>query len=220
MLRWLFLFLLLANVVVLFWFSSFTTEKNKKADNRPEQLQSIRLVSEMDPSALVSRDRLKVKKDPAHCVYFIGFDSQVSAEAVIEFLREQGINGTTIPGRKSISSYIVETVVAQGLSDRMLLLDYMDSNGIEGEADELESGANLVLGRFSVESEAKAQLRQLDQLGLTSVMRIEKRWSDHISVMVYESVDRKLSKEIKEVVQERYSLRKIEKKLCEGVAKP
>ncbi|MCP4597472.1 hypothetical protein [Neptuniibacter sp.] len=220
MLRWLFLFLLLANVVVLFWFSSFTAEKNKNADNGAAQLQSIRLVSEMDPTALVSRDSLKGKKEPAHCVYFIGFESQVNAEAVIEFLREQGINGTSIPGRKSSSSYIVETVVAQGLSDRMLLLDYMDSHGIEGEADELESGANLVLGRFSVQSEAKAQLRQLDQLGLTSVMRIEKRWSDHISVMVYESVDRKLSKEIKEVVQERYSLRKIEKKLCEGVAKP
>lgn len=220
MLRWLVLFLLLANVVVLFWFSSFTTEKNTNADNRPAQLQSIRLVSEMDPSALVSRDRPKGKNEPAYCVYFIGFESQVNAEAVIEFLREQGINGTSIPGRKSSSSYIVETVVAQGLSDRMLLLDYMDSHGIDGEADELESGANLVLGRFSVESEAKAQLRQLDQLGLTSVMRIEKRWSDHISVMVYESVDRKLSKEIKEVVQERYSLRKIEKKLCEGVAKP
>lgn len=219
MLRWLFMFLLLGNAVLLLWYSGFQEHKRVAAENpQPSGVQTLRLVAELD-------ERLISKAEPekaaiTECLLFQGFKTAVSAAAVVEFVVEQGFDAEVEQAsRKVVSHYTLNVATPEELERSMLLLDELEARGWQVTEDEILAGGNISVGRFSTQAEAERTALALGARQYKVSIAPTERVEDYYIVAVFQSVDQKLSKEIKEVVLESYSDIKIAKKVCSGVAR-
>ncbi|WP_415892761.1 hypothetical protein ACMXYN_16660 [Neptuniibacter sp. PT8_73] len=217
MFRWLFLFLLLANAVLLFWHSIQIEPQVIEASDTRKQLNTLKLVAEMDQSTL---ERLKVDHaNREECIWFTGFDSDVKAAAVTQFIVGLGGQAEYKAVDTVAADYVIVISLPQDLEKRLALMDYLEKNRLSEVGDELLDFEYSLEGYQTRES-AVAQVTELSEMGVNS--RIESRESidKHYIVTMDVPIDRNLSSKIKEIVKENYYFVKIEKKLCKGVAKP
>ncbi|WP_415895334.1 hypothetical protein ACMXYQ_16675 [Neptuniibacter sp. PT34_22] len=217
MFRWLFLFLLLANAVLLFWHSIQIEPQVIEASDTRKQLNTLKLVAEMDQDAL---EKLKVEKSSQQeCLWFAGFETDVKAAAVTQFIVGLGGQAEYKAKEVVVASYVVVISLPEDLKKRLALMDYLENKGLSEVSDELLDFEYSLEGYSNKES-AVEQVEVLSSLAIDS--RVEKRESTgtRYVVVMDTSVDRNLSSKIKEIVKENYSFIKIEKKLCKRVAKP
>ncbi|WP_415889539.1 hypothetical protein ACMXYV_16710 [Neptuniibacter sp. SY11_33] len=217
MFRWLFLFLLLANAVLLFWHSIQLEPEANEISDTPQQLSTLKLVAEMDQSTL---DRLKVDSaDQKECIWFTGFDSDVKAAAVTQFIVGLGGQAEYKVIDTVATDYVIVISLPQDLEKRLALMDYLEKQKLSEVGDELLDFEYSLEGYRTKES-AVEQVTALSRIEIDS--RIEMRESNkkHYIVTMDAPIDRNLSNKIKEIVKENYSFIKIEKKLCKRVAKP
>ncbi|WP_415902265.1 hypothetical protein ACMXYR_15590 [Neptuniibacter sp. QD29_5] len=217
MFRWLFLFLLLANAVLLFWHSIQIEPQVIEASDTRKQLNTLKLVAEMDQDAL---EKLKVEKSSQReCLWFAGFETDVKAAAVTQFIVGLGGQAEYKAKEVAVASYVVVISLPEDLKKRLALMDYLENKGLSEVGDELLDFEYSLEGYSNKES-AVEQVKVLSSLAIDS--RVEKRESTgtRYVVVMDASVDRNLSSKIKEIVKENYYFIKIEKKLCKGVAKP
>ncbi|PIE42575.1 MAG: hypothetical protein CSA47_00090 [Gammaproteobacteria bacterium] len=214
LLRWVFLFTLLANAIVLFWY----------AVQKPELQQGevaafghpLRLVTEMNPDVLVRKN----VKQTQWCSEFGGVDNQVKAAALVGFILEQGFQASyRADERRVVKGYEVVVTIPVALEQRLAAMDFIAAYEKQ-DIEEYEPGFEYVLQGFVDRESAMEAVARLATLSIPSRVKVIKAVETQYVVTVIESGDRDLSKEIKEVVQERYSVVKNEKKSCEGVAKP
>lgn len=220
LLRWLFLFLVLANVLILLWYSSFETARKAPPASKTQQLDNIRLLSEMDPDALKLKG-VQAKSEPDECVTF----SEISQKPVVDWLvsqaRAEGLMTETFAENETESFYVIKVDVVDADDSRLALVDYLrESRGLEVGLQDLEPGALYVLGRFADRTKAEKELQQVVIAGVPAYLVLEKIEDTRHMVVIYEETGRKLSSEIKDLVVERYSDIKITKKVCERVARP
>lgn len=217
MFRWLFLFLLLANAVLLFWHSIQIDPETNQVEGARTQLNSLKLVAEMDQRAI---EKLKLKKsDQKECYWFTGFESDVKAAAVTQFIVGLGGKAEYETAKGAAVEYVIVISLPQDLEKRLALMDYLERNGLSEVGDELLD-FEYSLDGYHNKKLAIEQVEALSSMAIKS--RIEERESNknHYVVVMDSPIDRNLSNKIKEIVQENYSLIKIEKKLCKRVAKP
>ncbi|WP_415886135.1 hypothetical protein ACMXYO_16145 [Neptuniibacter sp. QD37_6] len=217
MFRWLFLFLLLANAVLLFWHSIQIEPQVIEASDTRKQLNTLKLVTEMDQDAL---EKLKAEKSSQQeCFWFAGFETDVKAAAVTQLIVGLGGQAEYKAMEEAVASYVVVISLPEDLKKRLALMDYLENKGLSEVGDEL-LGFEYSLEGYSNKESAVEQVKVLSSLAIDS--RVEKRESTgaRYVVVMDASVDRNLSSKIKEIVKENYYFIKIEKKLCKGVAKP
>ncbi|MGH1463268.1 MAG: hypothetical protein ACRBB6_14680 [Neptuniibacter sp.] len=219
-LRWLFLFLALANSILLFWFSSFVSEVDRSEVEVKDHLNNIRLLNEMDVEAL----KLKVSDESQEsdsCISFEGFRNVQAVEWLVGLVRAQGLVATHSSVAKEKSMYVVKIEVSDEEQQRRTLAEYLRRNrGLEMRAQDIEPSSKYILGRFVQRLKAEQELQKVVLAGIAAYMIFEKVESVQFSVVVHEGIERKLSSEIKGLVTDRYSDVKISKKVCERVARP
>lgn len=214
MLRWLCLFLLLANAILFLWFSLQVEPKQAVVDAERDGLQQLKLVSEMTlPEGGLSVASVK-------CTLFSGLETEVQAIALVQLIVSEGGKAAyKFLGDKRVATYALVINLPQDLQQRLTVLDILETNG-HNEIDDELLGYEYVLEGFSEKNAAQEQMAELARINVVSV--VESRYSikQNYQVVMDSSIGRILSNKIKEVVKEKYSLIKIEKKVCEGVAKP
>jgi len=219
-LRWLFLFLVLANLLLLLWYSSFVTEQELDPASAEKQLNNIRLLSEIEPAALkVKGARQQVK--PQECIYFSEFAKAESVDWLVSQVLADGFVTDTLTNSEIESRYIIKVEVSEASGIRQALSEYLRQNrGIGIKMQDLEPGALYVLGSYVDRSKAEKELQQVVISGVAAYLVLESVEDKRYTVVVHEEIERKLSSEIKELVKNRYSDVKITKKICERVASP
>ena len=219
-LRWLFLFLVLANLLLLLWHSSFVTEQELAPAVEERQLNNIRLLSEIEPAALrVKGERRQV--EPQECIYFSEFAKAEPVDWLVSQALADGFVTETLTRSESESRYVIKVEVSEDSGIREALSEYLrQKRGIGINIQDLEPGALYVLGSYVDRSEAEKELQQVVISGVAAYMVLEAVEDKRYTVVVREEIERKLSSEIKELVKERYSDVKITKKVCERVASP
>ena len=231
MLRWLFLFLVLINALVLFWYSLSQNEaagltatakpvEAIKAKKDALHFQQLKLLSEVDESLLQSRSKdRQVTQITSECIYFTGFESEISAQAVVKFVAEQGYSAQFVTDIvTTIDSYYLTVSVPVDLIPRLSLLTVLEDMGSPVTEDDLVAGGSIKVVEGATKSQAEKAMTHIKQRGHSAKLQTVERSTPRYTVVVKEEFGRKLSKEIKEVVQESYSFSKIEKKVCTGVA--
>ncbi|MAY41803.1 MULTISPECIES: hypothetical protein [unclassified Neptuniibacter] len=216
MLRWCCLFALLANAIMLLWYSSQVSTSATRVEENIGSTGTLRLVSEINPKSLVW---LKPRESElSSCVEFAGFKTIVNAKAVQQLVVEEGFEAEVLAEDKVIQhNYRIALVLPDGLEDRLDTLDYLEQQeGIELQEQAL--GFEYELMRFKSKKDAELKLSELQVVGISSQVRYDEEQQQRFIVRVFESIDRKLSNKIKEVVLGSYSLEKNEKKVCERVA--
>lgn len=220
MLRWLFLFLVLANVLILLWYSSFETEEKAPVTSKSQQLDNIRLLSEMDPGALKLKG-VQAKSEPDECITFSAISQKPVVDWLVSQARAEGLMAEAFAESDTESLYVIKVDVVDADDSRTALVDYLrESRGLEVGLQDLEPGALYVLGRFADRAAAEKELQQVVIAGVPAYLVLEKIEDTQYRVVIYEETGRKLSSEIKGLVAERYSGIKITKKVCERVARP
>ena len=219
MLRWVFLFLLLANAVSLLWYSGLQdSAQSVELEVQDPSVQTLRLVSELDQRLLA------VATEPApasnECLFFQGFSSEVSATAVVEFFAEQGFDANVDKDTQAvISDYSLNIAIPDELEKSMLLLDELESKGWQVSEDEFLTGGSIKVGQFTTRVEAEQVVQSFAEQKYSADIIANKHIETGYAVVVLQTAGRNLSKEIKEVVLESYSDIKIIKKVCSGVAR-
>jgi hypothetical protein len=218
MLRWCCLFALLANAIMLLWYSSQISTSAIRAQGNIGSAGTLRLVSEINPKSLVW---LKPREPEIYsCVEFTNFKSVVNAKAVQRLVVEEGFEAEVLAEDKVIQyNYRIALILPDGLGDRLDVFDYLEQQeGIELQEQAL--GFEYELMRFKNKQDAELKSSELQAIGISSKVKYDEEQQQRFIVRVFESIDRKLSNKIKEVVLESYSLEKNEKKVCERVASP
>lgn len=219
-LRWLFLFLVLANALILLWYSSFVAEEKVPVASKAQQLESIRLLSEIDPGALKLKG-VQAKSEPEECITFSAISQKQVRDWLVSQARAEGLITEAFAESDTESLYVIKVDVVDADYSRLALVDYLrESRGLEVGLQDLEPGALYVLGRFADRTEAEKELQQVVIAGVPAYLVLEKIEDTQYRVVIYEETGRKLSSEIKGLVAERYSDIKITKKVCERVARP
>lgn len=216
MLRWCCLFALLANAIMLLWYSSQISTSVTRAADIIGSTGTLRLVSEINPKSLVW---LKPRESETYsCVEFANFKSVVNARAVQQLVMEEGFEAEVLAEDKVIKhNFRIAVVLPDGLEDRLDVFDYLEQQeGIELQEQAL--GFEYELMRFKNKQDAELKSSELQAIGISSQVKYDEEQRQRFIVKVFESIDRKLSNKIKEVVLESYSLEKNEKKVCERVA--
>ena len=100
MLRWCCLFALLANAIMLLWYSSQVSTSATHAEENIGTAGTLRLVSEINPKSLVW---LKPRESElSTCVEFEGFKAIVNAKAVQQLVVEEGFEAEVLTEDKVI----------------------------------------------------------------------------------------------------------------------
>ncbi|MCV6588778.1 MAG: hypothetical protein OIF57_07105 [Marinobacterium sp.] len=225
--RWLFVFLMLANAIVLFWYAS--TQPRAQSDVVLDDTGlGLPLVSEMPESQLLARvDPVRqglVSLTPSETVscFVIGETYQLAtAQRIMNFFSERGqnafINQRALP--RPIGHEVI-LAAPDGDAARLSMLSQLDQMGIEPESRMENGRLQFVVGTFVEKEMASRQLRQLKRI--RTGMRINtvsvNDWS--YSVQINGPFDHEISSKINGIVRKAYPSIKIEKKLCKGVASP
>lgn len=218
MLRWVCLFGMLANALVLLWYSSQIGMSVTRTEGGVGSTDTLRLVSEINPNSLVW---LKPKTSEIYsCVEFSGFKAVINAKAVLQLVMEEGFEAEVLSEDKIIEhNYRIVLALPDELEARLDALDYLEKH--EGiELQERALGFEYVLMHFEDEQDAELKSSELHAVRISNQVNYDEEVQKRFTVRIYESIDRKLSNKIKEVVLESYSLEKNEKKVCERVASP
>ena len=224
MIRWVFLFLLLANAISLFWFSQQEGSANKSVTPVESQVQQIRLISEMPEGSLKLRkaDSGSVENDAEDfwCASLEGLDNRKSAAALRASLLKRGVFAELQQLREeSVYGYEVTVMVPDKLDARLYLLDYLDKSAVVPVEKEPEPGMRLLVGQYENEVQSQEVMGELSDQGLIVSVEPLSRIVQRYGVVIQARVDRNLSNEIKVLVENNYSGVKIGKKVCEGVAR-
>jgi len=219
-LRWLFLFLVLANFLLLLWYSSFVTEQELASASAEGRLNNIRLLSEMESAALkINGARQQV--EPQECIYFSEFAKAEPVDWLVSLVLADGFVTETLTSSEIESRYVIKVEVSETSGIREALSEYLrQKRGIGINMQDLEPGALYVLGSYVDRSEAEKELQQVVISGVAAYLVLESVEDKRYTVVVHEEIERKLSSEIKGLVKKRYSGVKITKKICERVASP
>ena len=216
LLRWLFLFALLANAILFFWYSLQIPPEVRQQNTQANAGHELRLVSEIDPALLIRTDI----QQEQWCQVFVGLANEVQGQAVVSLMLEQGFQAYVRQSeRQVVESYTVDIELPVDLEKRLAVMDLIEKYERK-LLNEDELGNHYKVNAFASASAAEDFAGLFKRLDVQVQIKAKQRTEKQYVVSVIETSDRKLSKEIKEVVQESYSLIKIEKKLCEGVAKP
>ncbi|WP_067862918.1 hypothetical protein [Neptuniibacter marinus] len=214
MLRWICLFALLANALLLLWYSVQAPRTVPRLDNLSRDIDTLRLVGEINPQSLVW---LSGDSEVSSCVEFDGFRSRVKAGAVKRFVYEQGFSSEVEEVRVQVErNHKVIVVLPDELNERMRVIDYLESS--EGLKSEKMLNFEYAIAAFEGRAEAEEKLMELKASKIKARIEFERVSELRFRVRVFEDIDRKLSNEIKEVVMESYSVEKNEKKVCQRVA--
>lgn len=210
MMRWFFLFLLLANAITLLWHSLHVAPV-VQAERQAEASIQLRLVSE-----LASVDEIPKKSE---CFYFRGLEAEVEALAVSSLINEKGFVADVVSRLSSVEyGYQLLVLLPERLELKLTAMDIIERHGgflVEQDADD-----EYRFEEIADKSVALSKMEMLRAEGLNVELQPRQKLIKYYDVRVKQSIDRKLPNKIKEVVKERYSLQKIEKKVCKGVAKP
>lgn len=219
-LRWLFLFLVLANLLLLLWYSSFVTEQELAPASAEGQLNNIRLLSEIEPAALKIKGA-RQQVEPQECIYFSEFAKVEPVDWLVSQVLADGFVTETLTSSEIESRYVIKVEVSEASGIREALSEYLrQKRGIGINMQDLEPGALYVLGSYVDRSEAEKELQQVVISGVAAYLVLESVEDKRYTVVVHEEIERKLSSEIKGLVKKRYSGVKITKKICERVASP
>lgn len=214
--RWFFLFLLLANAITLLWFSLQKQPGSEPSAKATLQQHSLRLVSEINPETLKPR---KALSDLHYCEEYYGFPDQTAAEQVIRTVQEAGYRAELIKyeTRRPVIDLVLH--LPEELERRLAVLDYLGQE-YQAAIEDQALGAELTLKGLTGPEVTARHRTALRELGVESEQRVRDVVEKSAGMRIFGDIDRNLSNKIKEVVRNRYSLQKNEKKLCEGVAKP
>lgn len=222
MLRWLFLFLLLINVLLLFWFSSFKPVDETREETVEQRLHSIRLLSEIDHTQLQQKEQSSnsVPKPP-QCWLLSEFRQLDQAELARTLIETFGLQAKLLSGQISESRYVVKVELdSSGRQHQQLAAYLRASRSLDIRPQDLGLDSRYIIGRYNRQADAEAELQQLVIAGLNAFLVYEEQTDNRYEVAVFDRSGQKLSKEIKEIVLRQHSDIKIEKKVCEGVARP
>lgn len=220
-LRWVFLFLLLANAISLFWYAQQEEVSAKQQAEQPGG-QTIRLLSEMPEGSLVLRNDSQGAVDSlenAVCLLYRGFKEKPQAQEVENILQRQGaITRLSVTEQDEVIAYSLNVTISSQLTTRLQHLEVLAEEGLLKPEQMDEVGLDLIVGRYKDVADAEQQQQRLLAQGVTAELAPEYRNSNRYNVAVVRGIDRNLSNKINEVVKNSYSWIKIEKKVCEGVA--
>lgn len=215
--RWLFLFLLLANAIVMMWYSLQIPESKKQTVRQSVTANELKLVSEISADAL----SINVKRHEVEsCTFFYGLETAAHGDALVSFVRENGFEAESLEYTELVEvDFTVVVALPDSLNERLEVLDYLEQYEHK-QLDEGVLGFEYVLTGFIDRESAELKVAELNAIGIQNELHSSQREEKTYTVIVSERFDRNLSNEIKEIVRETYSLEKIEKKVCERVAKP
>lgn len=219
-LRWLFLFLVLANVLLLFWFSTFVVKNERVGPESKIDLHEIKLLTEVDKSVLRLKEGSRSESINT-CLYFSYFPDLKVVNWLLGESRAQGLEVRSLKETIDESFYLLKVDLKSDPEQQRLLSLYLrETRGLEVSVEELGIENRYVIGRFAQRAEAEKELQELVISGVAAYLVYEADTEERYKVVVYQESGRKLSSEIKELVEKRYSDIKIVKKVCEGVASP
>ena len=225
--RWLFLFLMLANAIVLFWYATTQPRDEVEVQAAGNEL-GLTLVDEVPANQRIARvDPVRsgleaLAPAPSVSCFMIGAtEDLMTAQRIMNFFSERGqealINQQPEP---RLVGYQLILAAPDGDAARLRMLDQLDRVGVVPES-QMEAGRlQFVIGAFNTRAEVDAQSRRLKSMSLSPVVKpLEVNdWS--YFVQVNGPFDHKMSNKISKIVRKAYPAIKIEKKLCKGVALP
>jgi len=218
-LRWLFVFLVLANLLFLLWHSTFLTEAQQSVHANPEPLNNIRLLAEMDSDML--KKRQAQDPPPMVCHYFSGFAQPEASEGLLALAAAEGLHAEVLSNVRVEDKYVIKVEMSDLTDSRQALIAFLrETRGIGVDPQELELNGLYVLGQYENRREAEKELQQVVLSGVAAYLVLEEVEETQYTVVVYAEDGRNLSSEINGLVASRYSAVKIEKKVCPGVARP
>ena len=209
MLRWVFLFILLVNSLLFFWYAQkyHFTEAKSQPDFKPKVL---RLPSELQPG-----ETLQAR--PRECVQFQPLASEYEASRLADLLSERGFAAEFKMMPPVEDGVRVDYPLPADADARIRVLDDLARVGWVPES---RDGA-LVLGSYADTETAKQMLKQLPEAvsqkaRIKSVLRASGDYVVETSYLIgYE-----ISSEIKQLITDSWPGVKFEKNVCEGVASP
>lgn len=240
--RWAFLFLLLVNAIVLFWYAVTTAERTADVSVSSEA-HKIKLLNEVDLVLLAqqrnsgdfqsgekeggvvgsteaqSSESLKLSPVVTECVRIGEVLSQLTAERLVDFLSERGFDAFIDQVQhQQVVGYRVEMQSPDGDGARIQLLDRLAQASIVPESRMDNGRLVFVLRRFDRYEDAEAFAGVLRVLDLLPELRPIEEPTYTYFVRYQLGSDHKISSKINVIVKKAYPDLKIEKKRCEGVA--
>jgi len=225
--RWFFLFLMLANATLLFWYATTRPRSEPVETARVSEL-GVKLVSEMPAEQLLPRvDPIRVGVEalapaPTVSCFVIGdTDDLMTAQRIMNFFNQRGqqvfIKQQAAP---RVIGYQLVLPAPDGDAARLDLLDRLDRLGVVPESQMGDGRLRFVIGIFENRFKAERELGRIKaaqlNVGLSPVEVDD--WS--YFVQINGPFGQEMSNKINAIVQKAYPMIKIEKKLCKGVATP
>ncbi len=225
--RWLFLFLMLANAIVLFWYAT-TQPRSESVEVSQGNELGLKLVAEIAATELISRvDPVRrgleaLAPAPTVSCFMIGAtDNLMTAQRIMNFFSERGQNALiNQQSRPRVIGHQLVIMAPDGDAARLRMLDQLDQAGVVPES-QMESGRlQFVIGTFESRTEGRAQLERFKSMALLPALVPLKVDDWSYFIQVNGPFDQKMSSKISGIVRKAYPTIKIEKKLCKGVALP
>ncbi|MBY4676883.1 hypothetical protein [Marinobacterium arenosum] len=225
--RWLFLFLMLANAILLFWYAQQSVVPDRGRESAAEGLP-LALVSEQPPAALrsvVGEGAAVDGERPELPCFMIGvIDNTLTAERIVEFFSVRGYRARiNQQSDERVVGYQVGLPAPDGDAARVALLRQLDAAGVVPESRMVQGRLQFVLARYASERQAAdfvaglaAKLAPDLQPAISPVQQLD--WT--YLVQIDGPFDQEMSSKINAIVRKAYPELKIEKKLCKGVALP
>lgn len=225
--RWLFLFLMLANATLLFWYAQQAVGPDHGDEAAVEGLPLV-LVSEQPVASLrrVTAEGMGAGDEPvARPCFMIGvIDNMLTAERIVEFFSVRGYRARiNQQSQARVVGYQVRLPAPDGDAARIGLLRQLDAAGVVPESRMEQGRLQFVLARYRSDEEAERFAAGLAgalaaEFALEIVPVEQADW--RYRVQIDGPFDQEMSNKINAIVQKAYPELKIEKKLCEGVALP
>ncbi len=214
--RGLFLLLLLSNALLFLYYAL------QRAEVGPQALlgdsTELKLVSEVP--RLQQRTRPDTIAAGQHCITLSGIDRADDLARIEAYLQQGGyVVQRDVERQRSRTGFALVLEAPADNAERLALLDRLDMAGIVPESRG-EGRLHFFLGSFASEAAAVAQQRRLQQQGIAVRLHETERLEERYRVRILLSSGRALSNEINAVLQKAYPGIKIEKNVCEGVARP
>jgi len=224
--RWVFLFLMLANAILLFWYA--TTQPSETVTEAQRAELNLKLVSEMPSEQLlprvdpVRRGLAALAPAPTVACYVIGAtEDLLTAQRIMNFFSERGqtalINQTA---QAQVVGYELVFTAPDGDAARLQLLNALEAQGVIPESRMENGRLTFVAGVVKTAKDAFAKKNVFGVFADNADIRpLEtKNWS--YFVQINGPFDQEMSNKISGIVKKAYPAIKIEKKLCKGVASP
>jgi|GEM_PF-1542356 len=218
MMRWVCLLLLLANALVFFWYA--LQQRTAQRDDYVEPEVSLKLLSEIDVRRLTPlTSEAERTHSNAECLVFTG-SGQVDADGLVSFLQQQGLE-VERSSEEQLLPVGTELVLPSGMeaSERVKAIEAFERIDLVLQSSSDQIDAALSAGVFNDPARLALIAAWGAENGVQLVSRSVERSSLRYRLQVRLGFDQKMATKINKVVAAAYPDAKIEKKVCQGVAK-